>query len=125
MPFASLNATAMVRNEPPAAIAQPVRGSVRRRHVTAASVTTATRAKPSSQPAWPPSASLSRRNGPLLPPKTRPPPGPPPGREPPPPPRPPAGPPAPPRRPARLPVEAPDAVVAPDQRPDAVVARPG
>ncbi len=60
------------------AISQPVRASVRRRRVCTSTAAPPTSAKPSSQPAWPPSAWLSSRSMPGSPPN-RPPPPPPPG----------------------------------------------
>ena len=63
MPWAKLNATAAVSAEPPTAISQPVTGSMRRRRVETTSATPATSANPSSQPACPPSDSLSSRSG--------------------------------------------------------------
>src|SRR3954468_9317694 len=131
MPDAWLKATAHVKNEPPTAISQPVRASVRFRRVATSSATPATAAKPSSHAAWPPSASLNRRQTPGEPPNG-PPPVPPPGPNPGPPARPPAGAPpgpksGPPRptdaaRPARLSGDPAEAVIAEDQRPDRVVA---
>ena len=108
MPWAKLNATAVVRKMPPAAISQPVRASERRRRVATASARMATSAKPSSQPACPPSPSLKSRSGPVAPPNVVPPPGPPPPMF---------------CRPAGLAVETPEAVVVEDQAEDAVVAR--
>src|SRR3954463_3384710 len=120
MPCAKLKATAMVRAEPPTASTHPVIGFLRFRREATATPMPATAAKPSSQPAWPPSASLSSRSGPVEPPNSPPPPGPPP------PPPSACGPPPPPParlRPAGLAVEPAEAVVAEDQREDRVVAR--
>ena len=79
MPLAKLNSNAVVANAPPTAISQPERGSLRRRRLASTIARPPTAAKPSSQPACPPSAELSSRSGPGEPPKKLPPgpPGPP------------------------------------------------
>ena len=51
MPDAKLNTTAVVRNAPPTAISQPVRGSRLRSRVSTRSASPATTANPSSHPA--------------------------------------------------------------------------
>ncbi len=86
-----------------------MRASLRRNRVTTTSPSTATTAKPSSQPPCPPRLALSSRSGPGSPPK-KPPATAHPGR------RHRAGPPA-------WPTDPPEPVVAEDQRPDAVVRR--
>ena len=77
MPLAKLKATAVTAKAPPTAMIQPVRGSSRRRRLRTAIPIPPTSASPSSQPAWPPSASFSSRSGPVEPPKAPPPPMPP------------------------------------------------
>ena len=69
MPPAKLKATAVTAKAPPTAMIQPVRGSVRRRRLSAAMPRPPTTAVPSIQPAWPPSASFSSRRAPVAPPK--------------------------------------------------------
>ena len=110
MPLAAEKATPLV-TEPAADGEQPAGPGVARAAGDVASTiaTPPTSAKPSSQPAWPPSAVFSRRNARRAA-EDPPPPPPPPG------PRPAAG-------PAGLAVDPAETVVAEDQPPDPVVGR--
>ena len=81
MPPAKLKATAVTAKAPPTAMIQPLRSSSRRRRLSRTMPMPPASASPSSQPAWPPSASFSSRSGPVEPPNGPPPPkapGPPP-----------------------------------------------